>query len=223
MAYQSTPDVVDFACQTVADLTTLPRTALSDGCRSWVSAAGATHGLWCLDDNSVALVDNLTVVATSDGVGRWLYFGASAAATAGLPQSYHFSGLYVNPGDTNPYTRVLANAGDMGGVTDTTSTLAPDYLRNIPTSQVTMRIEVTLFTFPGGSPANDVTVTLLRNGAPTAVAQIVPGGAVPPQIYLVGPTLLQFVAGDHYAIRLSSLGLNAPASCGLSATVDFIP
>lgn len=78
MAHQSTPDVVDFACATVADLTTLPRTALSDGCRSWVSAAGATHGLWCLDDNSVALVDNLTVVATSDGVGRWIYFGFAA-------------------------------------------------------------------------------------------------------------------------------------------------
>jgi len=78
MAHQSTPDVVDFACQTVADLTVLPRTALSDGCRSWVSAAGATHGLWCLDDNSAALVDNLTVVATSDGVGRWIYFGFAA-------------------------------------------------------------------------------------------------------------------------------------------------
>ena len=82
MAHQSTPDVVDFACQTVADLTVLPRTALSDGCRSWVSAAGATHGLWCLDDNSAAAVDNLTVVATSDGVGRWIYFGFAATPMA---------------------------------------------------------------------------------------------------------------------------------------------
>jgi len=82
MAHQSTPDVVDFACQTVADLTVLPRTALSDGCRSWVSAAGATHGLWCLDDNSATLVDNLTVVATSDGVGRWIYFGFAATPMA---------------------------------------------------------------------------------------------------------------------------------------------
>jgi len=82
MAHQSTPDVVDFACQTVADLTVLPRTALSDGCRSWVSAAGATHGLWCLDDNSAAVVDNLTVVATSDGVGRWIYFGFAATPMA---------------------------------------------------------------------------------------------------------------------------------------------
>jgi len=80
MAHQSTPDVVDFACQTVADLTVLPRLALSDGCRSWVSAAGATHGLWCLDDTSAAVVDNLTVVATSDGVGRWIYFGSGAGA-----------------------------------------------------------------------------------------------------------------------------------------------
>jgi len=84
MAHQSTPDVVDFACQTVADLTVLPRTALSDGCRSWVSVAGATHGLWCLDDNSVALVDNLTVVATSDGVGRWIYFGFAATPAANI-------------------------------------------------------------------------------------------------------------------------------------------
>lgn len=223
MAHQAMPAVVDFACQTFADLTVLPRLALSDGCRAWVSAAGATHGLWCLDDNSVAVVDNLTVVATIDGIGRWLYFGASAAPTAGLPQSYHFSGLYLNPGDMNPYTRILANTGDMGGATDTTSTLAPDYLRNIPTGQVTMRVEVNQFTFPGGSPANDVAVTLLKNGAPTAVTQIVPGGAVPPQAYLVGPVALQFVAGDHYAIRLSSLGIAAPASCVLSVTVDFIP
>ena len=84
MAHQSTPDVVDFACQTVADLTVLPRTALSDGCRSWVSAAGATHGLWCLDDNSAAAVDNLTVVATSDGVGRWIYFGFAATPAANI-------------------------------------------------------------------------------------------------------------------------------------------
>lgn len=100
MAYQSIADVVDFACETVADLTALSRTALSDGCRSWVSVAGATHGLWCLDDNSVALVDNLTVVATSDGVGRWIFFGIAAPIPGTpTPQSYQFSGIYVNPGN----------------------------------------------------------------------------------------------------------------------------
>jgi len=99
MAHQSTPDVVDFACETVADLTVLPRLALSDGCRSWVSVAGPTHGLWCLDDNGVALVNNLTVVATSDGVGRWIFFGIAAPLPGtATPQSYQFSGMYVNPG-----------------------------------------------------------------------------------------------------------------------------
>ena len=75
MATQSTPTVVDFECQATTDLTTLPHSALSNGCRAWVSAGGSTQGLWCLNNQNADPIGP-GVVATSDGIGRWIFFGA---------------------------------------------------------------------------------------------------------------------------------------------------
>jgi len=83
MAYQSTPTVVDFECQTTVDLTILPRTAIGNGCRAYVAAAGATHGLWCLDNQNSDPVGP-GVVATSDGVGRWIYYGPGLSGASGM-------------------------------------------------------------------------------------------------------------------------------------------
>jgi len=82
MAQQATPEVVDREVEVVVDLTAIPRLTLSNGCRVWNRAAGVTNGLWCLNNQSVAVVDGLTVIATDDGVGRWIFFGGGGGGGA---------------------------------------------------------------------------------------------------------------------------------------------
>lgn len=82
MAVQAISTVVDLTVSATADLTTIKDTRIADGYRVWASVAGAQHGLWCLDKNSVGPA-SATAVATLSGVGFWVYFGGGGASAAG--------------------------------------------------------------------------------------------------------------------------------------------
>lgn len=100
MARQATQDTVDVSVDAVADLTALVNDLrVANGTRAWVTGAGATHGLWCLDQTSALAVDGLTVVATLSGAGRWIYFGAGGgggAANVNVPNEAALTALGVS-------------------------------------------------------------------------------------------------------------------------------
>ena len=99
MATQAINNVVNVALDTIADFTAagpsgptqpgIDDTKLSDGWRCWVrditgpGTVGINHGLWFLDKESLAVVNNVTVCATFSGVGRYVFFGAGLPAGSG--------------------------------------------------------------------------------------------------------------------------------------------
>lgn len=82
MSTQATSTVVDVEVSTTADLSLQKDTRLADGYRIWVKAAGATHGLWCLDKSSAGPAGPFAVVTLS-GVGFWVFMGAGGTPSGG--------------------------------------------------------------------------------------------------------------------------------------------
>lgn len=119
MPRQAMPDSVDVTVDSWTELaSSIDDLRVADGTRVW-NRGGLQHGLWCLDQTS-ALPVGPGVAPTQSGIGRWIYFGASAGGGGGSiyldrvdcsVNSGRVSSLY----EATSYLHVQTSGGVAGG------------------------------------------------------------------------------------------------------------
>lgn len=186
MASQQKPKVGRIAVDTVADLTTLFDTRMSDGDDCWVVAAGVSHGKWVLDQTSALAADGVAVAATLSGVGRWILFGAGGGGTTSKePIRLGVQGV------------ITANFF-LGNANQTNAAAKSDLPIAIPATYTTIRVKTS--TVPGGS---GLTYTVFKNGGATGIAVLQGPAALTALATVAG---VAFAAGDTMCIQMTGDG-----------------